>query len=82
MAFITFGTGRVDLRGQAGVAVVEADHLEAALRQALAELQVPVDQLHPEPHHQQDRRDRPGRRSSRRPARLARRSRALPSPAR
>ena len=46
----------VDLRGQARVAVVEADHVEAALGQSLAELEFPVDQLHPEPHHEQQGR--------------------------
>ena len=48
--------GRIDLRGHARVAVVEADHVEAALRDALAELLVPVDELHPEAHHEQERR--------------------------
>ncbi|HYN91818.1 MAG TPA: hypothetical protein VER75_07845, partial [Thermoleophilaceae bacterium] len=48
--------GRVDLCRETGVAVVEADHVEAALGEALAQLQVPVDQLHPQAHHQQQRR--------------------------
>ena len=47
--------GRVDLGREPSVAVVEADHLEAALGEALAELEVPVDQLHAESHHEQQR---------------------------
>ena len=47
--------GGVDLGREPRVAVVEADHMEAALGEALAELEVPVDQLHPEPHYEQER---------------------------
>ena len=47
--------GCVDLRGEARVAVVEADHVEPALGEPLAELAIPVDELHPEPHHEQER---------------------------
>jgi hypothetical protein len=49
---------RRDLGGQPGVAVVEADHVEAAPREQLAQVAVPVDQLHPETHHEQERRVR------------------------
>ena len=41
-----FGHRRVDLGRAADVAVVEADHAEAAVGEQLAELEVPVDQLH------------------------------------
>ena len=52
---MTFGTGALDLGRQARVAVVEADHVEAALGEQLAQLAVPVDELHPEAHHEEER---------------------------
>ena len=77
-----------DPRGAAGVAVVEADHVEAALGEHPAELGVPPGHRAAEAHHQQQRlvrrgrrrsgsrarrRSRPGRTAPRRPPRAGRR---------
>ena len=44
-----------DLRGEADIAVVEADHVVAAHREQLAELVVPAEHLHAQAHDEQDR---------------------------
>src|SRR5918992_1130650 len=44
--------------GAAGVAVVEADDVKAPLREQLAQLAIPVDELRAQPHHEQQRRVR------------------------
>ncbi len=45
-----------DFRREADVAVVEADDLVTAVDELPAEVLVPGEHLHPEPHHEQDRR--------------------------
>ena len=48
------GDRRVDLRRETDIAVVEADHPEAALHEALDELQRPCDELPAETHDEQE----------------------------
>jgi len=50
------GHGRVDLGRAAGVAVVVPDDVEAAIRKLAAQLQVPVDEVHTQAHHEQEGR--------------------------
>jgi hypothetical protein len=47
---------RVDLRRQAGIAVVEADHPEAAVHQRIDQRVGPSHQLHAQAHDEHDRR--------------------------